>query len=75
MPKHRLLEPSASQRRTTIWGTRHATTFITTALENGAQIEDVQKVAVHRGPGATKPFDRHLLPIALHGRIASGKSR
>jgi integrase/recombinase XerD len=26
-------------------------TFITTALENGAQLEDVQKAAGHRDPG------------------------
>jgi site-specific recombinase XerD len=29
--------------------------FITTALENGAQLEDVQKVAGLRDPGTTKP--------------------
>ena len=29
-------------------------TFITTALENGAQLEDVQKAAGHRDPGTTK---------------------
>jgi integrase/recombinase XerD len=34
-------------------------TFITTALENGAQLEDVQKVAGHhRDPGTTKLYDR-----------------
>ena len=33
-------------------------TFITTALENGAQLEDVQKAAGHRDPGATKLYDR-----------------
>jgi hypothetical protein len=32
--------------------------IITTALENGAQLEDVQKVAGHRDPGATKLYDR-----------------
>jgi integrase/recombinase XerD len=33
-------------------------TFITTALVNGAQLEDVQKVAGHRDPGTTKLYDR-----------------
>jgi integrase/recombinase XerD len=33
-------------------------TFITTALENGAQLEDVQKAAEHRDPGTTKLYDR-----------------
>jgi hypothetical protein len=32
--------------------------FITTALENGAQLEDVQKAAGHRDPGTTKLYDR-----------------
>jgi site-specific recombinase XerD len=33
-------------------------TFITTALENGAQLEDVQKAAGHCDPGTTKLYDR-----------------
>jgi integrase/recombinase XerD len=33
-------------------------TFITTALENGALLEDVQKAAGHRNPGTTKLYDR-----------------
>ncbi len=33
-------------------------TFITTALENGAQLEDVQKAAGHRDPTTTKLYDR-----------------
>ena len=33
-------------------------TFITTALENGAQLEDVQKAAGHRAPTTTKLYDR-----------------
>jgi integrase/recombinase XerD len=33
-------------------------TFITTAPENGAQLEDVQKAAGHRDPGTTKLYDR-----------------
>jgi integrase/recombinase XerD len=33
-------------------------TFITTALETGAQIEDVQKAAGHRDPSTTKLYDR-----------------
>jgi integrase/recombinase XerD len=33
-------------------------TFTTTALENGAQLEDVQKAAGHRDPGTTKLYDR-----------------
>ena len=32
-------------------------TFITTALENGAQLEDVQKAAGHRDPSTTKLYD------------------
>ncbi len=30
---------------------------ITTALENGAELEDVQKAAGHHDPGATKLHD------------------
>ena len=33
-------------------------TFITTAFENGAQLEDVQKAAGHRDPSTTKLYDR-----------------
>lgn len=33
-------------------------TFITPALENGAQLEDVQKAAGHRDPSTTKLYDR-----------------
>lgn len=33
-------------------------TFITTALENGAPLEDVQKAAGHRHPSTTKLYDR-----------------
>jgi integrase/recombinase XerD len=33
-------------------------TFITTELENGAQLEDVQKAAGHRDPSTTKLYDR-----------------
>ena len=33
-------------------------TFITTALENGAQLEDVQKAAGHRDPSTTRLYDR-----------------
>jgi integrase/recombinase XerD len=33
-------------------------TFITTALENGAQLEDAQKAAGHRDPSTTKLYDR-----------------
>jgi hypothetical protein len=33
-------------------------TFITTALEDGAQLEYVQKAAGHRDPGTTKLYDR-----------------
>jgi integrase/recombinase XerD len=33
-------------------------TFIITALENGAQLKDVQKAAGHRDPGTTKLYDR-----------------
>jgi len=33
-------------------------TFITTALENGATLDDVQRAAGHAEPGATKLYDR-----------------
>ena len=33
-------------------------TFITTALENGAHLEDVQKAAGHCDPSTTKLYDR-----------------
>lgn len=33
-------------------------TFITTALENGAHLEGVQKGAGHRDPSTTKLYDR-----------------
>jgi integrase/recombinase XerD len=33
-------------------------TFITTALENGAALEDAQKAAGHADPGTTKLYDR-----------------
>jgi site-specific recombinase XerD len=33
-------------------------TFITTALENGAALEDVQKAAGHRDPSTTELYDR-----------------
>jgi integrase/recombinase XerD len=32
-------------------------TFITTALENGAQLKDVQKAAGHRDPSMTELYD------------------
>jgi integrase len=33
-------------------------TFITTALKNGSQLEDVQKAAGHHDPSTTKLYDR-----------------
>ena len=33
-------------------------TYSTTALENGAQLEDVQEAAGHRDPSTTKLYDR-----------------
>jgi site-specific recombinase XerD len=33
-------------------------TFITTALENGASLEDVQRAAGHRDPSTTNLYDR-----------------
>jgi integrase/recombinase XerD len=33
-------------------------TFITTALENGATLDDVQRAAGHSEPGTTKLYDR-----------------
>ncbi len=40
------------------WAHSLRATFITTALENGAQLEDVQKAAGHRDPSTTKLYDR-----------------
>ena len=34
------------------------TTFITTALENGCSLEDVQRAAGHADPSTTKLYDR-----------------
>jgi hypothetical protein len=52
---------SARTRRTTCAALhllpRRSRTAITTALENGAQLEDMQK-AGRRDPGATKLYDR-----------------
>lgn len=33
-------------------------TFITTGLDNGASLEDVQRAAGHRDPSTTKLYDR-----------------
>jgi integrase/recombinase XerD len=33
-------------------------TFITTALDNGASLEDVQRAAGHADPSTTKLYDR-----------------
>jgi integrase len=33
-------------------------TFITTALENGGTLDDVQRAAGHSEPGTTKLYDR-----------------
>lgn len=33
-------------------------TFVTTALENGCPLEDVQRGAGHSEPGTTKLYDR-----------------
>jgi integrase/recombinase XerD len=33
-------------------------TFVTTALENGYPLEDVQEAAGHEEPGTTKLYDR-----------------
>jgi integrase/recombinase XerD len=33
-------------------------TFITTALENGATLDDVRRAAGHSDPGTTKLYDR-----------------
>jgi len=33
-------------------------TFVTTALENGCPLEDVQQAAGHAEPGTTKLYDR-----------------
>jgi len=53
------------RRHVTVLGLGHGysahsmrATFITTALENGAQLEDVQKAAGHRDPSTTKLYDR-----------------
>jgi integrase/recombinase XerD len=33
--------------------------WLSTPLENGAQLEDLQKAAGHADPGTTKLYDRH----------------
>ncbi|MBY0514375.1 MAG: tyrosine-type recombinase/integrase, partial [Gemmataceae bacterium] len=40
-------------------------TFITTTLENGAKLEDVQKAAGHRDPSTTKLYDRRDDKLSL----------
>ena len=46
-------------------------TFITTALENGAQLEDVQRAAGHRDPSTTKLYDRRGLQPPRRPRVFS----
>jgi len=51
-------------------------TFITTALENGAQLEDVQKAAGHRDPSTTKLYDRRgYIHTDRRFRPSYGKSK
>jgi integrase len=68
-PRRRAMDPDAIDRLVRKYATRlglargysaHSmrATFITTALENGAQLEDVQKAAGHRDPSTTKLYDR-----------------
>ena len=55
------MDPDAIDRGMTRGHSAHsmrATTIITTALENGAQLEDVQKAAGHRDAGTAKLYDR-----------------
>lgn len=47
-----------ARARSRLLGALDAATFITTALENRAQLEDVQKLAGHRDPSTTKLYDR-----------------
>ena len=44
--------------RSRLLGALDARHLLTTAIENGAQLEDVQKAAGHRDPGTTKLYDR-----------------
>jgi hypothetical protein len=50
-------EPCANLARSGCSAHSMRATFITTALENGAQLEDVQKAAGYRDPGTTKLYD------------------
>jgi site-specific recombinase XerD len=44
-------------------------TFVTTALDNGAQLEDVQKAAGHRDPGRTKLHEFLSVHAAVHNNF------
>jgi hypothetical protein len=46
-----------ARARPRLLGALHAR-HLSTALENGAQLEDVQKAAGHRDPSTTKLYDR-----------------
>ena len=70
MPKHRLLERSATQPRTTTWRIRCARPLSPQRSRTAPGLRTCRKAAVHRDPGTTKLHDR-LLPIDLHGPIAS----
>jgi hypothetical protein len=48
---------------------------ITTALENGAQLEDVQKAADQRDPGTTKFYDWGSAPIIRPGPGRKGDEK
>jgi site-specific recombinase XerD len=46
-------------------------TFITTALENGAHLEDVKKTAVRRDPSKTKLYDRRGYNLRKSSELSS----
>ena len=52
-------------------------TFITTPLENGAALDDVQRAPGRSGPGTTKPYDRRGIKAfaakSQEPRVRSGK--
>jgi UDP-N-acetylmuramyl pentapeptide synthase len=53
---HRQAKPPRPAAR--LLGPFDARDLVATALENGAQLEDVQKAAGHRDPSTTKLYDR-----------------
>jgi hypothetical protein len=73
----------SARPRSRILGALNPRTFITTALEKSAQVEEVQKGAKHRDPSTTKLYDRRgynpekavsFIAAGLRGVAATGAS-